>query len=260
MNEILHFSHANGFPAPCYRVLLNRLAEFCDVRSIDRLAHNPVYPVTDNWQQLKTELIHYFERNYRGPVIAVGHSLGSLLSLMVAAERPDLVRALIMLDAPAITPVQARGLQLMKWLRMADRITPAGRTEGRRRQWSSAEEARHYFSAKSLMKHFDPRCLQDYVDYGTEQNGQGVTLRFDPDIEMQIYRTIPHDLILRTPLTVPAAVIGGEDSKAFRRVNGAWMHSRLGMKVRWLPGTHMFPLEHPDQTADTIHQLLGQML
>ena len=132
MKDILHFSHANGFPAGTYRVLFEALSAHYDVRSIDRIGHNPDYPVTDNWRHLEAELIHYFEHHYRQPVIAVGHSLGGLLSLMVAVKRPDLVKALIMLDSPALSPLEANGLRLVKRLGLVDKVTPAGRTEGRR--------------------------------------------------------------------------------------------------------------------------------
>ncbi|WP_419810733.1 alpha/beta fold hydrolase [Bacterioplanoides sp.] len=264
-HDILHFSHANGFPAGSYRVLTERLSAHYDVRTIDRLAHQPDYPVTDNWPSLAHELKHYFERHYHQPVIAVGHSLGGVLSYMVAQQRPDLVRAVVMLDSPMLTPMQTFGFRILKRLGMSDRVTPAGRTEGRRSQWSSQEEALAYFSGKSLMKQFDPRCLKDYVSAGTElidpdQPEKGVQLRFDPEIEMKIYRTIPHNVRSDVPLAVPAAVIGGKSSQVFLPMNGARMQSKTGMKVKWLPGGHMFPLEHPETTADLIHQLLAEML
>lgn len=260
MKDILHFSHANGFPAGTYRVLFESLSAHYDVRSIDRIGHNPDYPVTDNWRHLESELIHYFERHYNQPVIAVGHSLGGLLSLMVAVKRPDLIKALIMLDSPALSPLEANGLRLVKRLGMVDKVTPAGRTEGRRSEWPSTAEAMDYFRGKSLLRYFDERCLKDYVQSGTAPTENGVALRFDPEIEMKIYRTVPHNLRVRSGLRVPGAAVGGEHSKVFRRLNGAYMQSRLGMKVRWLPGSHMFPLERPEQTAAVIHQLLGELL
>lgn len=259
MKDILHFSHANGFPAGSYRLLLDDLAAHYDVRTIDRLAHNPDFPVTDNWQHLCQELIRYFETHYRQPVIAVGHSLGGLLSLMVAMQRPDLIKALVMLDAPALTRLQSAGLMLAKRLGFVDRVTPAGRTEGRRAQWADKAEALQYFSGKTLMRQFDRAALADYVDAGTEVSAEGVRLRFDPATEMKIYRTIPHNLRFREPLSVPAAAIGGRQSRVFTRISGAFMQSRLGMTVHWLDGTHMFPLEQPQATAAEVHNVIGQI-
>ncbi|MAD46747.1 MAG: alpha/beta hydrolase [Oceanospirillaceae bacterium] len=260
MKDILHFSHANGFPGGSYRKMLSSLQADYNVQVIDRLAHNPVYPVTDNWAHLCDELIHFFEREYQQPVIAAGHSLGGLLSLMVAQRRPDLVKAIIMLDSPALTRLQANGLRLAKWLGMVDRITPGGRSDGRRAVWADRNEAFEYFRGKTLMKRFDPDCLRDYVEAGTEPCEEGVRLRFDPATELQIYRTIPHNIRAVQPLSVPGLAIGGSESKVYRRVNGALMHSRLGMTVRWLPGSHMFPLEYPEKTAGLIRQWLETYL
>jgi len=256
MKDILHFSHANGFPGGSYRKLLAPLSDVYDVRVTDRFAHNPLYPVTDNWDKLAAELIGFFEKEYRQPVIAVGHSLGGLLSLMVAMRRPELIKALIMLDSPALTAFQSHSLRVAKWLGMVDRITPAGRTDGRRSFWSDRQEAFDYFSGKRLMKDFDKECLWDYVNAGTENIDGGVKLRFAPETEMKIYRTIPHNIRITKSLPMPGCALGGTESKVFRRVNGALMHSRLGMTVRWLPGTHMFPLEHPQKTAQAIQQWL----
>lgn len=261
MRDILHFSHANGFPAGTYQHLFDLLEDDYDVRSIDRLGHHDDYPVTDNWPLLVQELTHYFERHYSQPVIAVGHSLGGVLSYVVSCQRPDLVKALIMLDSPVLTPVQRVGLTLLKRLNLADQVTPAARTEGRRDTWASQEEAIEYFSGKSLMKRFDPQCLRDYVSAGTEliepeRPEAGIRLRFDPDIEMQIYRAIPHKRLATGRVPVPAAILAGEKSRVVRPVNSRYMQNKLGMQAHLLPGGHMFPLEHPKTTTDTIKQLL----
>ena len=97
MKDILHFSHANGFPAGSYSTLLSYLSDDFEIGMIDRLGHHKDYPVTDNWSFLVKQLIDYFECTYTQPVYAVGHSLGGILSMMVATQRPDLVKGLIML-------------------------------------------------------------------------------------------------------------------------------------------------------------------
>ena len=110
MKDILHFSHANGFPAGCYSTLFSYLSDDFDIGVIDRIGHHSDYPVTNNWSELVKQLIHYFEQTYSQPVYAVGHSLGGVLSMMVAAQRPDLVKGLIMLDAPFLTAFEGKAI------------------------------------------------------------------------------------------------------------------------------------------------------
>lgn len=267
MSHILHFSHANGFPGSSYAQLLTQLEPHFSVNYIDRLGHHPQFPVTDNWPNLERQLIQHFEHEYSEPVIAVGHSLGGILSMRVAHKRPDLVKAVVVLDVPAFSPWMAHSLRLAKWLKMMDKITPAGRTDGRRFMWSSVEEALEYFRSKPLMQGFDERCLRDYVINGTEplMNDEaemptsGIQLRFKPEVEMSIYRTIPHDFSLTKPLPVPAAVLAGQDSNVFRQAHGQYMHKKLNMNVQWLPGSHLFPFEYPELTAQHIIQAIAEM-
>lgn len=260
MKPILHFSHANGFPGGSYQAIFDELNHDYDVRFFDRIGHHPQYPVTNNWPNLEREMTQFFEQNYNEPVIAVGHSLGGILSLRLAYKRPDLVKAVVVLDVPALSAIESQGLRMLKWFKLMDKVTPAARMEGRRCVWANEEEAVEYFRGKRLMSQFAERCLRDYVHFGTEPCAEGVRLRFDPMVEQKIYRTIPDNLVLRKPLTVPAAAIGGRNSAVFKPAQAARMKSKLKMKMEWLPGTHMFPLEHPQQTAQTIQNLLQAMV
>lgn len=259
MKTILHFSHANGFPGGSYQAIFDMLAQDYDVRYTDRIGHHAEFPVTNNWPNLERQMIQYFENTYTEPVIAVGHSLGGILSLRLADKRPDLVKAVVVLDVPALSAVEASGLRLIKWLGMMDKVTPASRMDGRRNLWKSEAEAVQYFRGKKLMSLFAERCLQDYVRAGTQACEGGLRLYFDPKVEQAIYRTIPDNHVLRKPLAVPAAAIGGRESKVFNKSQAKRMKHKLKMKFAWLPGTHMFPLEHPQQTAHTIQQLLQEM-
>lgn len=259
MKTILHFSHANGFPGGSYSALLAALSNDYDVRWTDRIAHHPDYPVNNNWLNLEQEMIANFERSYSEPIIAVGHSLGGMLSMRVAAKRPDLIKAVVILDVPALSPIEARGVKLLKLLGMMDKVTPAARAVNRKSQWSNQAEAIEYFKSKRLMSQFEQRCLEDYVSFGTEPFGNEIRLRFDPSVEVQIYRTIPDDFVLRKPLPVPAVAIGGRESTILKPKQAARMQRKLGMQLHWLPGTHMFPLEYPEQTAQTILSSLNSL-
>lgn len=259
MKPILHFSHANGFPCGSYTALLTALSQHYDVRWTDRIGHHNDYPVSNNWVNLEQEMIHTFERSYTEPIIAVGHSLGGMLSMRVAAKRPDLIKAVVILDVPALSRAEALGLKLLKMLGLMDKVTPATRAVNRKAQWANSAEAIAYFQSKRLMRQFDPRCLQDYVRYGTEPIGEEIRLRFDPSIEVQIYRTIPDSNVLRHPLTMPAVAVGGKESTILKPNQAARMQKKLGMGIKWLPGTHMFPLEYPEETAAAIIDSLAAM-
>jgi pimeloyl-ACP methyl ester carboxylesterase len=250
MKEILHFSHANGFPAGCYDTLFSYLKDDFQIGTIDRLGHDENYPVTNNWEYLVHQLIDYLEHQYDRPVYAVGHSLGGVLSMIVAAQRPDLVKGLIMLDAPFLTAFEAFGLNWTKRLGLVDKITPAGRTLGRQEQWDSLGHATNYFKNKKLFNAFDERCLKDYVEQGTKEMNDGRRkLHFEASTEISIYRTIPDNLHHTKRFSMPSAVVAGKFSGVFKEHHAFKMQRQLGMDVSWLEGSHMFPMEHPKETA-----------
>ena len=98
------FSHGNGFPASTYRVLNKDLeSRGFQVSAIEKLGHNPQFPVTSNWPRLRDQLIDFIDAEAPQGAYLVGHSLGGLLSLLAACKRPDLAQGLVMLDSPVFT-------------------------------------------------------------------------------------------------------------------------------------------------------------
>jgi pimeloyl-ACP methyl ester carboxylesterase len=86
---IIHFSHANGFPALCYRRLFGFLESDFRIGYVDRIGHDPSFPVTDGWAHLVDELTAAIDARWNQPVVGVGHSLGGYLTAMAAVRRPE---------------------------------------------------------------------------------------------------------------------------------------------------------------------------
>jgi pimeloyl-ACP methyl ester carboxylesterase len=234
------------------------LADDFEIGYVDRIGHDPRYPVTDGWPNLVDQLIDTIGERYRRPVIGVGHSLGGFLSALAAAARPDLFQAVILLDAPILGPFQGSAVKLVKRIGLIDRVTPAGSTRHRRRDWKTREQALAHFKRRPLFRNFAPECLHDYAQYGLVPNADGVTLWFDPGIEYQIYRTIPHNIAggLKR-LAVPGGFIGGRDSDVLRRVGLGY--TRRLFRLSLLAGDHLFPFQMPAAAADAIGRMVRDL-
>jgi len=257
---VLHFAHANGFPAGCYRTLFAALGTRFDVGAIERIGHDPRYPVTDGWPRLVDQLVDHLERRYRTPVIGVGHSLGGFLTFLAAIARPDLFHAIVVMDAPVIGYFKSKALALTKSLGAIDRVTPAAGVRNRRSRFPSREAALAHFRAREPFTRFDPRCLADYVEAGTEPDGDGVRLAFDPRIEYRVYRTLPHDLYRhRGGLRVRAGFMVGRDSRLVSGVDLAYMKRAFGMRFTRVAGGHLFPFQSPDETAEKLTALIARL-
>ncbi len=249
----IHFAHANGFPAKTYDKVFSFLKDHFEIGYIERHGHNPDFPVTQNWDFLQKELRSEIEQRYSGPVIGVGHSLGGILHLLVAAEKPALYESIVLLDAPIISRSSSLGLRILKKLNLMESRTPSQVTKLRRTVWKDEDDAFEHFQKKPKFSAFDDDVLRDYIRHGTEKCERGIRLTFRPSIEADIYETIPVDLPkLRGKLKLPISYIGGTESREARLANLGFMKKHFSVRYYFLAGTHLFPFEIPEKTAEMI--------
>lgn len=260
----LVFSHGNGFPAGTYRVLMEAWrAAGWSVSAVERYGHDPRWPVSSNWPRLRDQLIDHIEAQAApGPVVLVGHSLGGFLSLLAACKRPDLAHEVVLLDSPIIGGWRAHSVHMAKLTRLIERVSPAKVALRRRQHWPDRDAMRAHFAAKHVFARWDPRVLDDYVQAGAEPDPEGdaVQLAFDRRIEARIYNTLPHHLptlLQRHPPRCPVTLIAGTQSTEVRQVGLAASRALVRERLHWLDGTHLFPMERPDDTAARVLELIG---
>lgn len=256
----LLFAHANGFPGSSYRSFLGPLAERFDLHPLDRIGHHPDFPVGHNWLALRDELLHTLE-HLDEPVIGVGHSMGGVLMAMAAEAAPERFRCVVMLDPPLMLGLDAWAMKAAKRFGFIDRVTPAGQSQGRRAIWPDRDAMRHALRRRRLFRRFTPEALDDYVAGGTRllDDGQAVLL-YDPQVEVEIFRHLPDHLgDLPRRLRVPFALLAGAESDLLtpRRRRRLERH---GVPVTLVPGTHMFPMEYPDEARRVLLETLDRLL
>ena len=167
MKDIIHFSHANGFPASTYRTIFAELADDYEIRSIERYGHDPRFPVTRDWPNLVDQLLD--DMNSQRKVWLVGHSLGGYLSMLAACKRPQWVKGVVMIDSPVIAGWKSGLLRVSQWTGLDERLSPAAATKNRRTHWASRDEAWRHFHSKPAFARWDERMLSDYIDFAIPQ-------------------------------------------------------------------------------------------
>ncbi len=265
------FFHGNSFPASTYNVMLNDLRRRgMQVQVLEKIGHNPAFPVTSNWPHLVDEL-HAFAKPliaaHSGPVVLVGHSLGGMLSLMLAAQFPQLAHAVVMVDAPALGGLRAKALHLSKTLTLTKKFSPGVVSQKRRITWNSLEEVHAHFLSKKVFARWDPQVLDDYVLHGTyddrDEKGSVRILSFDRNIETQIYNTVPHNLeglLKKYPLACPVSLVAARHSNEMRLAGFDFSKKITKNRICIIDGTHLVPMEKPLVTASAIETCILNML
>ena len=272
--SLIIFSHANSFPASTYAVLFRSLrARGHAVRALEKFGHDPAYPVTTNWPHLVQQLADFAApeiEEHGKPAWLVGHSLGGFLSLMCAARHPMLgghrVRGVLLIDSPVLGGWRARTVEFAKRTQLVGRFSPGKVSRQRRNAWRDAQAALEHFARKSAFARWEPQVLRDYIDHGThdETTAQGSrrVLSFDREVETAIYNTLPHNLdrlLRRHPLQCPVGFVGGAESQEMKQAGMTMTRRLVGNhpdRLLTVPGSHLFPMERPHETAAAIDAVL----
>jgi pimeloyl-ACP methyl ester carboxylesterase len=264
---IVCFVHANGFPANSYAKLFTHLSDNIELIALDKFAHNPEFPLNNNWGNLVDELIHYTETERAKvgsnlPIVLVGHSFGAVISYLACCQKPALFSGLIMLDPPLITGLAGRVFRLAKKTKIIDKITPAGKTKIRNTKWHHKTDLVQYFKKRALFKNMDDECIADYVRAVTREHHGEISLHFDVKVEADIFRTIPDNLHKQYgKLETPSYLLTGKYTEVCtQKRRNHFIKGNVGMTHEEFDfGGHMFPLEKPIQVASRINNLIADI-
>ena len=268
---IIHFAHANGIVAKTYQTLFDNLADDFDIVYIPTLGNHPDYPVDNHWQKITAQIISNIEQTLaqsgQTQVIGMGHSLGALCTLQAAYQRPELFSQIVLFDPPLIAGFSSFVLHLSKLFarikdtRFVDKITPAGLSSKRRDVWQNREHARKALGSKPFYQVFDPRCFDDYLQYGLSTRADGkVTLTIPKSVEVAVFRNNPSLYWLKPnhPPLMPAKILYGADSAFTKRGFPQIIKQRMGINYEITAGGHMFPLQYPDAIAARVKAIIQE--
>ncbi len=265
MKPLIHFAHANGVPSRVYEKMFSALRDEYDVIYVPLLGPDKRYPVDNNWQSLTQQVIDSIVRQAQGrPVIALGHSLGAVLSFQAALQRPELFSQVIMLDPPLIMGKDAFVLHMAKLLgmtKMLDKMSPAGLSKRRRDHWESREQAAESLRPKGFYANFDADCFRAYIDHALMDDPVrgGVQLTISKWDEVAVFRTNSSRWWLpQSKPQVPVHMLAAAKGPFVPRHYPEILQKKMGVPFSLWDGAHMFPLEQPVEVAARIKDIIAQ--
>jgi len=261
---IAHFAHATGLCAGVYTPLANRLNSGLKFLGLDDRGHGkttaPANPKTlKNWNIFVSDLEQFFEALDQ-PVIAMGHSRGATASLLLAVKRPDLIRALVLVDPTILPYCWTWGWALAKTMGLSKRIPIAATAAKRKNGWPDREHVLDSYKKKTVFRSWTDGFLEAYVNDGTENNGSGIIkLRCQPAWESRCFAVCPHDVWRYIPqLQQPVLVLYGAESDTFLAAAAKRFKAEVprAQMHRLEATSHFVPMERPNETIRAIFSFL----
>ena len=268
----LHFAHANGFNGGTYRRLLGPLANEFHIRAWDARGHGsttlPADPATHrNWYVYRDDLIAMAEDFVRATgrkVILAGHSLGGAASVMAAAERPDLVRGLVLID-PVMTPPMFRYMMTL-WRFLGRKGGPMSLAEGaerRRAVFESRDVAVERYFGRGAFRTWPRAFLKDYIESGTRirEDGQAELL-CAPAWEAANFRAHGHNMGRAVAkLSVPLTLLYAAEGSTCRAPFPALLKARdRHAQIAEVPdSTHFLPMEFPETVIAAVRAFKARL-
>jgi pimeloyl-ACP methyl ester carboxylesterase len=197
-----------------------------------------------------------FLKHLRQPVILMGHSRGAVASLLLSAKKPELVKALVLID-PTILPFSWMWWWYLAKKTGAAQLVPiAFRAARRKNSWPNRDAILQTYRSKEPFSSWEEGFLEGYVRDGTRETGDGhIGLSCDPAWESKCFATCSHDVWRYIPtLSMPTILIYGEKSDiclspAIRRFREKVPKAKvIGLKDT----SHFVPMERPDETTEII--------
>ncbi|MBN1955877.1 MAG: alpha/beta hydrolase [Anaerolineae bacterium] len=259
---VIHLAHANGFPPGAYRLLA---AALTDQYHVVALPARPLWPGSQPesapaWRPLADDLIAGLDALGLRGIVGVGHSIGGVLTMWAAVRRPDLFRAVVLIDPVILPPTLLFVLRWMRRLGLGKRQPLVRGALRRRRTWPSRQACFDQYRAKPVFARWSDESLWAYVEAATEQSEAGVALAYPPEWEAHIFATTPLDAWRDVPrLRPPLLVIRGAETNTFRAASQARM-ARLVPQARFVViqnAGHLVPLERPAATGAAIRNFLA---
>jgi pimeloyl-ACP methyl ester carboxylesterase len=253
----LVFVHANGFNAMTYRTLLAPLSGTLRIWAPDLRGHGATtLPATAEgrrgWRDHRDDLVALLDALDGPPVVMAGHSMGATSALLAAAERPERVSELVLMDPVIWGRLTVAVFQLPLMNRLASRIPLVRSAMRRRAVFDSREQAMAAYTGRGAFRGWPELMLADYLADGLVETEEGFALTCPPEWEASNYASQAHNpwRALRR-VGRPVRILRGEAGSTCypTRPPSGMPHVTIETVEG---GTHFFPMLKADVARDAL--------
>ena len=261
----IHYLHGNGFCGATMAPLAAAIQDQLDIHCCHLVSDIPGHGQSrlekpygqPNWNQMAADIANTLPQRWSGQLIGVGHSLGGVLTLIMAAENPQLFQRVVLLDPVIFTPSILFIQRLLRKTGLWKRTSLATKVHCRRQYWDSRHDMASSLRQKRLYRNWQTQAFDHFVDHASHQIADGrIQLACDPSWEASIFASYPRQLwSLIKQVGVPVDILVADKSYPFISKSAA-RAERLNPQIRVhkFGNDHCFPMTHPTETVQQLIQ------
>lgn len=258
-----HYLHGNGFCGASLEPLARSIDHHLPfpashlLTDIPGHGHSPqpeLYRQPD-WNAMADAIAQSVTQRCDRPMIGVGHSLGGVLTLLMAAENPSLFQRVVLLDPVIFLPYLVFAQRCLRKTGLWKQTKLVKQVGQRQNQWSDRQLAADSLSPKRLYREWDTQAFAQFVSQAIVDCQDGtVRLACDPAWEASIFASYPRQLWkLIKQVQVPVQIVVAQKTYGFIPPSAA-KASRINpnISVSKFGRDHVFPMTDPQQAAQHI--------
>ena len=250
------FLHATGFTRGVWRPTAAALTDVCRPIALDLRGHGATrtsLPAA-GWTEMAEDVERLANLEGWSGLVIVGHSLGGGVGILLAQARPDLVDALVLVEAPLKAPIRGGSGNANQMVEVALR---------RRYEWPSREAAAAHLFARSPYDSWHPEVFEGFVDAGLRAVGDDGTVQlacareteaavFTGSSTGELWAALPE-------LECPVWIGRGTGSRGLGSTTAAEATARPRRSYEWVAegAGHFVPLERPEWVEAMVREALG---
>ena len=253
------FLHATGFTRGVWRPTAGALGDVCRPIALDLRGHGATrtsLPAA-GWTEMAEDVEQLAAAEGWSSLVIVGHSLGGGVGILLARARPDLVDALVLVEAPLRAPTGGGGGDGGNANQMVEVALR------RRYEWPSREAAAAHLRARSPYDSWTPEVFAGFVDAGLRAvGGDGtVQLACARETEAAVFTgSATGELWAALPeLECPVWIGRGTGSRGLGSTTAPEAASQPRRVFEWVAegAGHFVPLERPEWVEAMVREALG---
>lgn len=251
--KVIHFMPGTAFGCKIYWPFLSRLAEDYDIFWHDYQGHGDSCSGSgefDGWQATVDRAVEIIKamkllEQYEN-VVGMGHSYGGCMTIILAAENPEVFSDLVLTDPFMVTEAQEVSYRTM--IPML-----AEKTRKKDPVWKSEQEFRDYLSKRFMFQNWGEEAIQATLKHNLHQESTGaLRLRCPPSIEAGVYEDeVPALWPSVDKLEVQTTIISGNQTVPyFAEAHRLAAELKSNIALIKVEGGHNFMQEYIDDNTE----------